>query len=329
VQAEQRPATAPAKPEPAKPAKPAALAAPPKRAESGAQEQPKAATNGNHKELDDPTATAHALMQQLAEVLRQSSFLKVSSVQIGGALGQGLTVGRMPVQAWSCSADVVVFVEKLPATTQKQWLPHLMQTLHVALQASEPISPHLGLNCVKDDHIVLDYATPVKVQARVFVAPTLTEFELREAIRVTPPPDRHFFLPAFVRERNALFQSQPEHVKIAISEVLCWAKQQTWSSTFRTPSDYLLSLIVLHAALLLPEMRPDEIVHQSMELFGQFDTLKVLWSDTQIPRYDLKDIWRPLLYQEPLVLDPVNPYLNVADQLGFDAKDLVSLARKG
>ena len=33
-------------------------------------------------------------------------------------------------------------------------------------------------------------------------------------------------------------------VKIAISEVLCWAKQQTWSSAFRTPSDYLLSLIV-------------------------------------------------------------------------------------
>jgi hypothetical protein len=297
-----------------------------KRDDEGLQDSAQV-VNGDHSELD-PTAAANALMKQLVDVLRQSSFLKVSSVEIGGALGQGLTVGRAPVQAWSCNADVVVFVEKLPATTQKLWLPHLMQTLHVALQASEAIAPHLGLNCVKDDHIVLDYAAPVKVQVRVFVAPSLTEFELREAIRITPPPDRHFFLPAFVRERNDLFEAQPDHVKIAISEVLCWAKQQTWSSAFRTPSDYLLSLIVLHAALLLPEMRPDEIVSQSMELFRQFDSLKVLWSDdTQIRRYDLKDIWRPLLYQAPLVIDPVNPYFNVADQTSFDAKDLVGLAR--
>ena len=37
----------------------------------------------------------------------------------------------------------------------------------------------------------------------------------------------------------------------------------------------MISTKVLHAALLLLEMRRDEIIRQSMDLFRQFDTLEV------------------------------------------------------
>ena len=72
--------------------------------------------------------------------MKDDVFLIPVFMHIAPPLGQGLcglllsltwSLKFPKVQAWSCNADVVVFVEKLPATTQKLWLPHLMQTLHV------------------------------------------------------------------------------------------------------------------------------------------------------------------------------------------------------
>merc|ERR1711948_79961 len=70
-----------------------------------------------------------------------------------------------------------------------------------------------------------------------------------------------------------------------------------------------------------------EKVLRIIEIFANFESTKVLWADTGTARFSLQDIWRPLLSHEPLFMDPLNPYSNLADASSFDAHELVLAAQ--
>jgi hypothetical protein len=59
-----------------------------------------------------------------------------------------------------------------------------------------------------------------------------------------------------------------------------------------------------------------------MALLAQFNDLRIVWSNY----YSKDDVWAPLLRQRPLLMDPTNPFVNIADPTAFDASELMSLA---
>ena len=65
------------------------------------------------------------------------------------------------------------------------------------------------------------------------------------------------------------------------------------------------------------------MVANCMSLLSRFDQLRVVWSNY----YDPSDVWSPLMLQKPLLMDPVNPFSNVADPQDFDARELMAYAK--
>mmetsp|Transcript_5337 Transcript_5337/g.14697 ORF Transcript_5337/g.14697 Transcript_5337/m.14697 type:complete len:107 (+) Transcript_5337:13-333(+) len=57
-------------------------------------------------------------------------------------------------------------------------------------------------------------------------------------------------------------------------------------------------------------------------LMSRFASLRIIWTS----HYSDSDIWWPLMRQQPLILDPVNPFLNLADPQALDYRELVHLA---
>jgi len=69
------------------------------------------------------------------------------------------------------------------------------------------------------------------------------------------------------------------------------------------------------------------MVTRVLEIFANFESIKVLWADTGSASYKPQDIWRPLLSHEPLFMDPLNPYCNLVDVNFFDCHELVAAAQ--
>merc|ERR1719240_1935558 len=65
-----------------------------------------------------------------------------------------------------------------------------------------------------------------------------------------------------------------------------------------------------------------------MSLLGCMPGLQVTWEGTGIPTYTGAEIWRPLLWQRPLIMDPTTPYVNIVDPSIFDCEELACFARE-
>merc|ERR1712151_882135 len=68
-------------------------------------------------------------------------------------------------------------------------------------------------------------------------------------------------------------------------------------------------------------------VTRVLEILANFESIKVLWADNGTALYSLQDIWRPLLSHEPLFMDPLNPYCNLADVNTFSSHELIAAAQ--
>ena len=117
------------------------------------------------------------------------------------------------------------------------------------------------------------------------------------------------FEPSFVKERTQFVAKQPGHVKVTMRLMKWWRDQQAWSCPLTTPSDYVLELIVIYAAQQCGKVAQAQMIANCMSLLARFDQLRVVWSNY----YDPSDVWSPLMLQKPLLMDPVNPFTNVAD----------------
>jgi len=284
------------------------------------------------------------LLVTVCQKIRQSSFLALEEVVLAGAAGKGLlTEGPQ--------AEIVLFVRQLPYRNFGQWLPHILETL-------SPVLEHqlTGMDAqsfkVEKDHLHFGVPEPEPEAAaagggsrrllgvQVYLSPVFKSREhLLECIRAAPPAERLFFNPAMAKERNEFVGAQPTQTKQLIRLLTWWASKQRFSSAAAAPSDWLVELVVIHASRQLREEEDDEegagarggqlaeMVARVLEVFANFESIKVLWADTGDALYSLQDIWRPLLSHEPLFMDPLNPYCNLADAGSFDARELVAAAQ--
>jgi len=88
------------------------------------------------------------------------------------------------------------------------------------------------------------------------------------------------------------------------------------------PSDDLLELLTVFSSTQSKPQDQQTAVGSVLSLMARFDELCVTWTNF----YKKTDIWEPLANQRPLVMDPVNPYLNLADPQVFDPRDLMTFA---
>merc|ERR1719160_1589408 len=128
---------------------------------------------------------------------------------------------------------------------------------------------------------------------------------------------------SLTKEKVLFVSKQPGQVKVTMRLLKWWRDQQQWSSALTCPSDDVLELIAVYSALQTKPKDQRTAIANAMSLMARFDELRIVWSNY----YGKEDIWSPLLHQRPLLMDPVNPFVNVADPQTLDARELMSLAR--
>eukprot|EP00419_Tripos_fusus_P078562 CAMPEP_0172936166 /NCGR_PEP_ID=MMETSP1075-20121228/221881_1 /TAXON_ID=2916 /ORGANISM="Ceratium fusus, Strain PA161109" /LENGTH=743 /DNA_ID=CAMNT_0013797533 /DNA_START=211 /DNA_END=2442 /DNA_ORIENTATION=+ len=280
-------------------------------------------------------ASYQTIVQRLLSVCRQieqASFLALEEVVLGGAAGKGLLAAQPGPHA-----EVVLFVRQLPFRNFPQWLPHIFDTLAPVLE-HQLADQRANKFKVEKDHLRFHVGdgTDKDLVLHLYLCPVFKSRDhLLECIRASPPAERLYFYPAMVKERNDLVGRQSQQMKALIRLMTWWASKQAWSSCFAAPSDWLVELIVIHACQQLQQVDSSDEqaftladkVMRVLEIFANFESIKVLWADSGTALYALQEIWRPLLSHEPLFMDPLNPYCNLVDVNSFDAHELATAAQ--
>merc|ERR1719428_250685 len=256
------------------------------------------------------------ILNDIVDVVTEKSFLNIAQVVKGGSVGKGTAISG------TTDAEVVFFLKGLPKGQQSKWLPPLLKA--VAAVLTQHLNNEHGVEgiCTTDDSVNMKVKGCVDVELR-FSPDFETYTEVIEAMGQQRPDVRKHFNIALVKEQVQFISKQPGQVKVTMRLLKWWRNQQRWSSPQTTPSDDILELIAVYSALQTKPGDQKVAIANAMSLLARFEELRVVWSNY----YNKEDIWSPLLQQRPLLMDPVNPYLNVADPQNFDASELMSLAK--
>merc|ERR1719428_1650250 len=255
-------------------------------------------------------------LNDIVDVVTEKSFLNVAQVVKGGSVGKGTAI------TGTTDAQIVFFLKGLPPCDHSKWLPALLRAVAGVL------TEHLN-----NDHSVEGIETTkdsvhMKVKGCVEVDLRFTpEFEgyddVIQAMKQQRPDLRKPFDIALVKEKVQFVSKQPGQVKVTMRLLKWWRDQQRWSSVLTTPSDDILELIAVYSALQSKPKDQRTAIVNAMSLMAKFDELRIVWSNF----YDKEDIWSPLLQQRPLLMDPVNPFVNVANPQCFDPSELMATAK--
>jgi len=255
-------------------------------------------------------------LNDIVETVSGLSFLNVDRVAKGGSVAKGSAVTGVS------DAEIVFFLNGLPTTGHDKWLPPLLRATAGVL--TEQLTSEQGVDgvTVTDDSVSMKVKGIITVDIRF--SPVFESFaKVIQSIGSQGPEVRRFYLPSLVQERTQFIAKQPGHVKVTIRLLKWWRDQQTWSNKLVRPSDDTLELLTVYSAV---QTRPTDqriAVANVMLLLSQFNDLQIVWSNY----YSKEDVWAPLLRQRPLLMDPTNPFINIADPQLFDAREMMSLAK--
>jgi len=253
-------------------------------------------------------------LSTIKEVVEEKTFLNVAEVVKGGSVGKGTAIQDCE------DAELVFFVKGLPAEGHQKWMPPLLRSVQSVLAENLPSDMAENIECTEDS-VRMNVKNTIIVQLR-FSPIFETYAEAVQALGCLGPHARKPYESSFVKERTQFVAKQPGHVKVTIRLLKWWRDQQTWSCALTRPSDYVLELVAIYAAQQCGKVTQAQMIANCMSLLSRFDHMRVVWSNF----YDANDVWAPLMKQKPLLMDPVNPFVNVADPQDFDARELMSNA---
>jgi len=255
-------------------------------------------------------------LSTVKEVVEEKSFLNVVDVVKGGSVGKGTAITDCE------DAELVFFVKGLPTEGHQKWLPPLLRSVQSTLVEHLPTDMATSIEC-KEDSVRMAVKGTINVELRF--SPAFESYvKTVQALGALGPYARKPFEPSFVKERTQFVAKQPGHVKVTMRLLKWWRDQQAWSCALTKPSDFVLELIAIYASQQCGKVTQAQMIANCMSLLSRFDQLRVVWSNY----YDPSDVWSPLMLQKPLLMDPVNPFSNVADPQDFDARELMSFAAK-
>lgn len=255
-------------------------------------------------------------LADLAEAIQQATFLNVDHVVKGGAVGKGIAISG------SGDGELVFFLKGLPRDLHDRWAPPLLRA--VANTLAEKMGEETGVEVVSagKESVALRARGLDFVEIRF--SPTFgSDTDVVAAMGEVGPEHRKLYSAALVEERVQFIARQPVSVKMTIRLLKWWRDQQRWSNELVRPSDDVLELVAVYAAVQAKPADQRAAMTAIMALFANFNELRIVWSNY----YAKGDVWAPLLRQQPLLMDPVNPYVNTADPQVFDACELMELAR--
>jgi len=255
-------------------------------------------------------------LADLADAIQQATFLNVDHVVKGGSVGKGIAISG------SAEAKLVFFLKGLPQNLHDRWAPPLLRAFANTL--SERMEEETGVEIISSgkESVVLRARGLTSVE--ISFSPTFGSYaDVVAAMGAVGSESRKFYSAALMEERVQFIARQPASVKTTIRLLKWWRDQQRWSNQLVRPSDDVLELVAVYAAVQTKPADQRAAMAAIMSLLANFNELRIVWSNY----YAKSDVWAPLLRQQPLLMDPVNPYVNIADPQVFDACELMELAR--
>lgn len=255
-------------------------------------------------------------LSDVVDMVVKTTFLKVEKVVKGGSIAKGSAITGVS------DAEIVFFVHGVPQTNQDKWMPPLLRATYGIL--SEQLGSEHGIEglCVTEDSVHMKVKGIISVDLRF--SPVFESFsKVIQTIGNQGPEVRRHYTASLVQERTQFISKQPGHVKVTIRLLKWWRDQQEWSSKLLRPSDEILELLAVYSAVQSKPADQRIAVANVMLLLSQFNDLQIVWSNY----YGKDDVWAPLLRQRPLLMDPTNPFVNIADAQFFDAREMMKFAQ--
>lgn len=251
----------------------------------------------------------------ITQAISEAVFLNVDRVVKGGSVGKDTAISGLN------DAQVVLFVHGLPQSGHERWLPVLLRAVAGAL--TDRLEGERGIESIHatEDAVYISGKGLLSVELRL--SPVFATYgQAVQLLGEQGPEARRFYSPSLVDQRTQFIARQPSSVKITIRLMKWWRDQQEWSSKLVRPTDEILELVTVYSAVQTKPTDQRQAIANILTLMTRFDELRVVWSNY----YNKGDVWAPLLRQRPLLMDPVNPFVNVADPQAFDARELVVTA---
>jgi len=253
-------------------------------------------------------------LNNLVETVSEVSFLNISHVVKGGSVGKGTAISGVT------DAEVVFFLKGLPAVGQDRWLPPLLKAVSGVLT----MGGEHGVDevCTTEDSLRMRVKGLITVDLRF--SPVFDSYaNIIQTLGEQGPEARKYYATSLVKERTQFIAKQPGHVKVTIRLLKWWRDQQTWSGKVFRPADEMLELVCVYSAVQTKPADQRVAIANVMALLSQANDLRIVWSNY----YSKDDVWAPLLRQRPLLMDPTNPFIYIADPQSFDATELMRLAK--
>lgn len=258
------------------------------------------------------------VVKDIVAGLTDASFLDIDHVVTSGAIGKGTAISG------TACADVVLFLRGLPTVGQDSWLPPLLRAVAGSISDDFQAVHNVESIRVADESVQMCTRGAVAVTVDIYISPVFeSHAKTIQILRERSPDLRRFCYPAFAKERTQFVARQPSSVKATMRLVKWWRDQQEWYGLLSRPSDELLELAAIYSAIQTKPADQKVAIANLMSLFSRFDQMRVVWSNY----YNKDEVWAPLLRQRPLLMDPTNPFVNVADPSSFDPSELMVLAR--
>jgi len=257
------------------------------------------------------------MLTEVVDIVSENAFFQIENVVKSGSIGKGTAIN-------GCTdAELVFFVKGVPYQKQNKWLPPMLQAvagvLNQHLETSLQIVDRLSIT---EDSICMKVRGMMEVHLRFSSAFGDYKETVKEMGALGPDGWKHLNT-SLTKDKVAFVSKQPGQVKVTMRLLKWWRDQQQWTAEHTTPSDDVLELIAVYSALQTKPKDQRTSIANAMSLMARFNELRIVWSNY----YNKEDIWAPLIQQRPLLMDPVNPYVNVADPQKFDASELIALAK--
>jgi len=261
-------------------------------------------------------AKIEKILTNVVDVISNKVFFRVDHVVQGGSVRKEVAIAGVT------NTEVVFFMQFMPHEGHHKWLPPLLNAAANVLNTNLDKS-RLGVEDIQvtEDTVQLRIDGIVIVDLRF--SPLFDSYRAVVGALSRQGPKVHpYFRATLVKQRIQFIAKQQENVKVTMRLLKWWRDQQEWSSASCRPSDDLIELLTVHSAIQSKPQDQQVAVTNVLGLMSRFDELTVTWSNF----YKKTEIWEPLLNQRPLVMDPVNPFLNVADPQVFDFRELMAHA---
>jgi hypothetical protein len=252
-------------------------------------------------------------INDLVAAISEGSFLELDHVVIAGSIGKGTAIRGRAI------AEVVLFVQGLPLEKHGSWLPSLLKAIAATL--SEQVAMGISGIHFSEDSVKVSYND---IDVSIHISPVFESYcATLRSIAGQGPEFHKWYAPALAKESTKFIARQASSVKTTIRLMKWWRDQQQWSKQRCLPSDELLELATVYSAIQTKPADQKTAIANTMSLLSHFSRLRVVWSNF----YSKDDVPPQLLRQRPLLMDPVNPYINVADPEVFDSSELMALAQ--